>query len=388
MNYMNPNQLFNLGSERLSELHEFSEILSNGQLFRYRDDHCVSSSDQLEKTLAVSLGHDSSVLVSNGTTGLQFALRTVGVRAGDKVGVSAFSFIACSMAILNLEAIPVPLDVGSDLNDLCVGETDFSSLAAVIVVHVQGHAVTAEAMIKLCRSLDVPIVEDICQGYGALDADGNVAGSRGRVAVASFQQSKQLSSGEGGAVIGNEEDIERVRSWSDLGAVRSDDGYPDWDTASAVIGTNGRLSELQAALVLDQVRGVNLSILKQRSNRSRLWTRLDGSIVNVSSEMRGRDSGSHTLLLAKTDRQASSFCAGLAKYSVFARVVWPRPFPEFGVFRGVVELRPFEGTYPTALEVAPRLISVPTSKYLGGTEIESIAQAVNRFSHCLTMKGL
>lgn len=384
MTLINPNQLFDAGREDPDQLREFTALIHSGQLFRYREDGLEPPSARAESILAERVHCEAATMVINGTFGLELALRTIGVRPGDRVAVSAYSFIACSMAIVNVGALPVPLDMTSGLEMITPASSDMERFAAAIVVHVQGHVIEANEFFNWCSDRAIPVIEDICQAFGARDALGSAAGSRGRVAVTSFQQSKQLSAGEGGAIMGNESDISSARALADLGAVRRDDGLPDWDDPGARFGTNGRLSEIQAALVLDQLLSFETTITRQRANRNLLWDQSPAAAAGISKSLGGIDTGSHTLLLAESLDDAREFVRRLDADRVHARVVWARPFPEYGVYRRPDGLRWEPSRYANAASIAPRILSVPTSKYLSSSEVAEIGAAINAAADLLT----
>lgn len=372
---VNPNQLFDAGKEPTSTLTEFRKVLESGQLFRYRDDGQPPPSAIAEQLLSRRLDKESAMLVANGTVGLELALRALGVGAGDLVGVCAYSFIACSMAVANIGAVPVPLDISDDLTMRPPADDD--DLAAVLVVHLQGHAIDAAEVFDWCAARNVPVVEDICQGLGAEYPDGAPAGARGRIAVTSFQHSKQVSAGEGGAVIGSAADLERVQRLCDLGAVRGADGLPDWNHPDATFGSNARLSELQAALVLDQLVVLDETIRRQRANRSLLWEMIPHQFQgSLSSLSRSWQTGSHSLIVMASGAEAERFIAELRERRVFARTVWQHTFPEYAVFRHALPTSVTSTALSGAKRLAPRLVSIPTSKYLDAKAIAHLCDAI------------
>lgn len=384
MTPINPNQLFDTGREDLTQYATFNAILRDGQLFRYRDDGNIAPSSQLEMLLSTRLGHEAAFLTSSGTTGLELALRALGVKPGDKVAVTAFSFIACSMAVVNVGAIPVPIDISPTLEVTVRSEDlDDDRLTAAIVVHMQGHASHSLAFIRACAQRSIPVVEDLCQALGAQFSEPARVGSLGRIAVTSFQQSKQLAAGEGGAVIGCAEDIDRIRSLADLGSMRGSTGLPSWDDPKAGFGTNARLSELQAALVLDQFLVLDDTIRRQRQNRDSLAAKTGLVGLGLGADQARLDAGSHTVFKAKSRIAATEFVHALSGSGVHARIVWPRAFPEYGVYRRAKKYAQSGGRFTTAAEVAPRIVSIPTPKYLASHDIEVIADAVVRSSDLL-----
>ncbi|MEV0265453.1 aminotransferase class I/II-fold pyridoxal phosphate-dependent enzyme [Streptomyces sp. NPDC050617] len=382
---VNPHQFFDLPSESPDTLPYFHSVLGDGQLFRYVESDRESANTALERHFADYFGKEAAVAVANGTVGLRLALQAAGVGPGDRVLVSAYSFIACAMAVASVGAVPVPMDMDKPLTvDTTAVKAAGGAVAAVMVVHVQGHAVPAGRLRELCDALGVPLIEDVCQGVGAASPDGR-AGRLADIAVTSFQQSKQIASGEGGLVAGGAELIERVYRLSDLGAVRHGGGLPDWDDERAVLADNLRLTELQAALAMDQALALDDTLARQRVNRARLREALGSAVTVLDSEHPAGDAGSHTLFVARTALDAQRFCEALKAESVVARVVWKKTFREYGVFRrsGLADELSSQRWPKTAVALGPRILSVPVSKYVPESGVARVAEAVLNHRHHL-----
>ncbi len=381
MTVVNPHQFFDLSREGLDSLASLQSVLRDGQLFRYTESARESTNRLVEARFAHHFGKEAAATVANATVGLRLALRALGVGTGDRVLVNAYSFIACAMAIAAIGAVPVPMDLQEPLRcstDLL--EAPPFPVAAVLLVHVQGHCVSVRRVRDLCDRLGVPLIEDVSQALGAGTRHG-AAGTLGDIAVTSFQQSKQVSSGEGGLVAGNAEVVEHVYRMADVGAVRGTDGLPDWDDERAVVGDNLRMTELQAALVMDQVLVLDQTISRQRANRARLHDLLGDQVAPavISSEAPDLDAATHTLLLASDAESALEFASALRAEDVLARVVWKKTFPEFGVFRRDRAFQEHLAVLPwpeAAARLAPRIISVPSSKYLTEADIAQVAKAI------------
>ncbi|WEH36593.1 DegT/DnrJ/EryC1/StrS family aminotransferase [Streptomyces sp. AM 4-1-1] len=377
MTTINPHQFFDLSREDPDSLTHFRSVLNDGQLFRYVEGDRESANTLIERYLATYLYKEAAVAVANGTVGLRLALRAVGVGPGDRVLVSAYSFIACAMAIAAVGAVPVPLDMDTALTaDTAVLESPGGPVAAVMIVHVQGHAVPVGRIRALCDQLGVPLIEDACQGLGARSSDG-LAGQLADIAVTSFQQSKQIASGEGGLVAGRAEVVERVYRMADLGAVRHEGGLPDWDDERAIVGDNLRMTEMQAALVMDQANALEDTLARQRRHRVHLREAIGSDVPVLDSDMPEGDAGSHTLFEALSESDARDFCAALASRNVLARTVWKKTYLDYGLFRRNAPSGLFSDARPKkAIALAPRILSVPTSKYLTESAVEAMAEAI------------
>lgn len=357
-------------------------VLDRGQLFRYPDDGGPSACTAFEQAAAAWLGVPHATSVSSGTAGLRIALSAVGVRPGDRVLVPAFTFIATAAAVVAIGAIPEPFDVGPDLT-LDVEDLRarlHSRIRCVIAVHVQGHAVDVERAAAVLSSAGVPLVEDACQGFGAR-CRGRAAGTRGDVGVYSFQQSKQLSAGEGGLVVAADpERFARCVRLGDLGAMRARDGSPSWDHEAAMLAENLRMTELQAALVHRQLDDLDATLAAQRRARGRVLAALDEHAtarVVWSADPDG-DAASHLLLRADDEAMAQRLIAAAADAGVLVRRVWNRVYYAHGVFARAGLTPEQLGVQPArrAEALAATLVSVPTPAELTEAGAAHVARTI------------
>ena len=193
----------------------------------------------------------AAVAVTNGTSALVLAMQAAGVGPGDEVVVPPYTFIATASAALLLGAVPVFADVDPDT--LCLDPASARAAIgprtkAVVPVHFAGCPADLEGLSAVCRETGVSLIEDACQAPGAAWA-GRPVGAWGQYACFSFQESKNLSSGEGGAVLARGADADLVWSLHNVGRTRGGAWY-----GHDLIGWNHRLTALQAALLRSQLR--------------------------------------------------------------------------------------------------------------------------------------
>lgn len=358
-------------------------IFRRGEFFRFPGDGEPSVCSQLEQEVAAWLGVPGAVATSSGTAGLRTALIACGVEPGDRVLVSAFTFIATAAAVLSVGAIPEPFDcdggLGVDIADL--EDRLHDGVKAVIAVHVQGHAVDLEGVRELLTSRKVPLVEDACQGFGAT-CGGRPAGTFGDIGVFSFQQSKQVSSGEGGMIVAGDPGLlRRCGRLTDLGAVRDHRGLPQWDSPEAAIGENHRMTELQAAVLIPQVADLNRMLTRQAACRTAILDVLGeraGAPILFSADPEG-DAASHLLLEMESSESAHSLIESAARRGVLVRRVWARPYYGHAVFDRL-ELGPARlGLKPArrAEDLAARLVSVPTPGDMSSADAEMVGTVIS-----------
>jgi perosamine synthetase len=196
-----------------------------------------------EQAFAARIGAAHACAVSSGTTGLHLALRAVGVKDGDEVVTSPFSFVASANACVFERARPVfadidPVTLNLDPDAAAAAVTERT--AALLPVHIFGYPADLAAF----ERLGLPIVEDACEALGAVHADGTAVGARGHPAVFGFYANKQLTTGEGGMVtVGDAALKERIDSERNQGRA-PDMGWLDHDR----LGFNYRLTDIACAI--------------------------------------------------------------------------------------------------------------------------------------------
>ncbi len=187
-----------------------------------------------------------AVAVSSGTAGLHLALLTLGVGEGDEVVVPSFTFVAVANAVLQVRATPVFAEIDPvtlNLDPAAVERAITPRTRAILAVHTFGVPAEMDALEAIARRHGLVLIEDACEAIGA-EYDGRRAGSFGDLAVLGFYPNKQLTTGEGGAVLARDPShAARLRSLRNQGR-RPGSGWLD----HAEVGYNYRLSELACAL--------------------------------------------------------------------------------------------------------------------------------------------
>jgi perosamine synthetase len=186
-----------------------------------------------------------AVAVSSGTAGLHLALLTLGIGEGDEVIVPSFTFVAVANTVLQVRATPVFAEIDPvtlNLDPASVEQAITPHTRAILVVHTFGVPAQMDALAALARRHGLRLIEDACEAIGA-EFDGRRAGTFGDLAVFGFYPNKQMTTGEGGAVLARDAGhAARLRSLRNQG--RAGGGWLD----HAELGYNYRLSELACAL--------------------------------------------------------------------------------------------------------------------------------------------
>jgi len=219
------------------------------------------------------IGAKHAICMANGTVTLQVALQAVGVRPGDEVIVPALTWVATAQAALDIGASVVLVDI--DPETLCMDPRAFQKAItkrtkAVIPVHLYGCMCDMDAILEIARKHGIKVVEDVAHQHGSRWRNIG-AGALGDIGSFSFQQSKVLTSGEGGAVTTNDDGIYQTAF-----AIKHVGFLPDLATPAGLYGHNYRLTEMQAVLLRgglrrlpDQtrIREENVQYLREKLSR-------------------------------------------------------------------------------------------------------------------------
>ncbi|RMD91379.1 MAG: DegT/DnrJ/EryC1/StrS family aminotransferase [Calditrichaeota bacterium] len=206
------------------------------------------------------------IAVMNGTVSLEIALKAGKVGEGDEVIIPPYTFVATATAVLNVNAIPVFVDIEPKtycLDPGKVSEAITSRTRAIIPVHMAGHPADMDALMEIARKHNLLVIEDAAHAHFA-EWRGKKVGSLGHLSSFSFQSSKNMNSGEGGIILTSDEKLaDRCWSYHNCGRVKGGAWYHH-----PFLGGNYRMTEFQAALLLAQMpRAEKLSRVRDENGR-------------------------------------------------------------------------------------------------------------------------
>lgn len=245
------------GSQGKKEiLKNISEALDSGNLSfgpKYK---------KFEEKFAEKIGTKYACAISSGTAGLHLAMIAAGIKLGDKVITTPFSFIASANCILYVGARPVFVDIEEDsynIDPKKIEEKITPKTKAILVVHIFGQSADMDPIIKIAKKYKLKIIEDACESICAKYKGKNV-GTFGESAVFSFYPNKQMTTGEGAMIVTNSKKI------YDLCCSLRNQGRAEnmqWLDHER-LGYNYRLDEMSAALGLVQLKKIDWLIKKRQ----------------------------------------------------------------------------------------------------------------------------
>lgn len=219
---------------------------------------------EFEKAFAAYHGARHAITCTSGTIGLIIGLKAAGITAGDEVIVPAYSFIATATAVTQINAVPVFADVERDTANIDLDSAEKlvnSRTRAIIVVHFAGLPVDMDKARAFARKHNLKLIEDACHSWGT-QWNGKGTGALGDIGSFSFQMSKNLTAGEGGIMLTDDDEIAKIaRSYTHVGRLEDGAWYEHY-----LLAGNNRMTEIQAALLLAQLERLPAQTDKREIN--------------------------------------------------------------------------------------------------------------------------
>ena len=325
---------------------------------------------ELEESWAKYCGAKHALAVNSGTAAIHCALYAAGVKEGDEVITTPYSFIATINPILMLGARPVLVDIDEETFNIDVSKIEAAiteKTKAIVPVDLYGQPCDWAELQEIAKKHNLKIVEDACQAIGA-EYKGIKTGSLGDFGCFSLYATKNIMCGEGGVVTTNSDEAAvAIRSFRQHGMVAPYE-YAD-------LGYNYRMSDLHGAIAVEQLKKVEEFTKKRQENARKLNDALAGvagiKIPNIS-ENRSHVYHQYTILLDK-DMQRDQFIASLRDKGVGAGIYYPKPLH---TYPHIAKLGYKVGDFPVAEDLAARVVSLPVHPKVTDEDIEVIAAAV------------
>ncbi|WP_135807139.1 DegT/DnrJ/EryC1/StrS family aminotransferase [Halorussus marinus] len=346
------------------EIAEVVDVLESGHL---ADGPQVR---KFEAEFAEFSGADRGVATANGTTALHAALEALGVGDGDVVVTSPFSFVASANAIRLAGAEPRFADVDPEtftLDPTAVEETlrREDDVAAILAVHLYGLAAEMDRLGELADRHDVALVEDAAQAHGA-QFRGRKVGSFGDAACFSFYPTKNMTTGEGGMITTDRDDVaDRAESYVNHG--RPPEGGYD----HVRVGHNFRLTSMAAAIGRVQLERLPEYNDARRANAAALNEALADADVITPTEPDDRRHVYHQYTIRANDRDA--LAAHLDDAGIATGVYYPTPIHEQPAYDDV------DDAAPVAERTAEQALSLPVHPNVSERDVRTIAKAVREY---------
>ncbi|MBW4615110.1 MAG: DegT/DnrJ/EryC1/StrS family aminotransferase [Desmonostoc vinosum HA7617-LM4] len=330
---------------------------------------------KLEEQFAARMGRKYGIAVSNGSAALDAAVVALGITSGDEVILPTFTIISCAAAIVRSGAVPVVVECdrhtwNMDINQ--IEEKITPRTKAIMVVHIYGLPVDMEPVLALADKYGLHIIEDAAEMHGQTYKD-RPCGSFGTISTFSFYPNKHITTGEGGIVLTDDEQIaEHCRSLRNLCF------QPHKRFVHEELGWNLRMSNLQAALGVAQLERLDEFVARKRRIGQR-YTELLSDIPGLQLPLPRLDYADNIywvyglVLKDEVPFDAQEAMQRLAQYQIGTRpFFWPmheQPvFQKMGLFARVC--------CPVAERIARRGFYIPSGMALTDEQICRVTQVV------------
>lgn len=338
---------------------------------------------EFEQKMSATVNRKYGIAVSNGTAALEVAAQALGIGEGDEVIMPAFTIISCAMAVSKLGAVPVLVD--SDLHtwNMNVDEIEAKitpKTKAIMIVHIYGLPVEMDQVLALAKKYGLKVIEDAAEMHGQT-YKGKPCGSFGDISTFSFYPNKHITTGEGGMVVTDDEELaERCRMLRNL-CFRKDVRYVHDE-----ISDNYRFTNLQAAVGLAQLERLNEFVARKRA-MGKYYTEqlsdIDGLILPI--EKTDYADNIYWVYGIVLDRQIQAdnktIQKLLAEEGIGSRTFfWCMHEQPVYQRQGLFE----EETYPNGEYLARKGFYIPSGLALTGEQMERVAAGVHKMMKRVT----
>ena len=319
---------------------------------------------KFEKEFSVYIGGKHALSTTNGTQALILALEAVGVR-GKEVLVPSFTFIASATSIIRAGGKPVFVDVDEktyNIDPEDVKKKITENTKAIMPVHLYGQAANMDELMEIAEEHNLYVIEDAAQAHGS-EWRGKKAGSIGHIAGFSFYPTKNMTTGEGGMVTTNDDELaERVAMLRNHGQTAR---YMHEE-----LGWNYRMTNIAAAIGLMQLRKLDSANEKRRENAKFYDAHLNDSVITPYVDERAKHVyHQYTIRVKNRDALIEEFKNEGIGFGIY----YPRGNHE----QPIMQKLGFTAKLPTTERLCKEVISIPVHPLLKEEELEKVAAVIN-----------
>jgi perosamine synthetase len=330
---------------------------------------------EFESALASRLAVDRVSAVSSGTAALHLSVRAAGIQPGDRVVTSPFSFVASANCVVYEGAEPVFCDIDPrtlNIDPAAAASAIDERTTGLLPVHIFGYPADMPAFEALASERGLWLVEDACEALGAVHGDGTLVGARGNLATFGFYPNKQLTKGEGGAVVCPSAAIgDRIDSERNQGRA-PDMGWLDHDR----LGYNYRLDDLSCALGVAQLERLD-QLLADRARVAGLYEQALGDLEGLGLPCAddGGDRRSWFVYVVRLPREVDrdGVIVALRERGIDSKPYLPAIHLN-AFYRGRFGHRP--GEFPVCEDISARSLALPFFGALTEGEVGQVAEAL------------
>lgn len=325
---------------------------------------------EFEQKFSSYIGAKHGIATTSGTTALEVAMRALGIGNGDKILTTPFSFIATANSIIYAGAVPVFADVQANTFNIDPDAAEevlraTPGIKAILLVHLFGRSCDMDAFSALAKKYSVMLIEDCAQSHGSM-WNGQKTGVCGSASCFSFYPTKNMTTGEGGMVLVNDDETAKnCRLLINHGMETR--YYHD------IIGYNYRMTNIAGAIGLCQLEKLDGFNAKRRKAAAYYTRHIKNELVITPEPHDGHVYHQYTIRVKDGHRDA--FVKHLTDNQIGHGIFYPLTIPEqkcYGDYN-------FKTDYPVANLVKEQVVSLPVHPGLTDDEICGVTDAVNSF---------
>ena len=321
---------------------------------------------EFEEKFAEYIGAKYAVATSSGTTALHLALLASGVKSGDEVITTPFTFISTATPILFCNAKPVFADINPrtfNIDPEKIEGVVTSKTKAVLPVHLYGQSCEMDRIMEIADKHNLIVIEDACQAHGA-EYKGKKVGGIGDAGCFSFYPTKNMTTGEGGMVTTTDEELaEEIRMLRDHGQ-KERYNY-------VMVGYNFRMTDIAAAVGIEQLKKLDKFNEKRRGNAGFLSEQLNG-VVEIPYLLHGVRHVFHQYTIKIEKREMLK--ENLKKDGIGFGIYYPKPLHFYEPLKSYVN-----NDLKNAENVCEKVLSLPVHPGLSEANLERIVCSVKKF---------
>lgn len=349
------------------EIKAVSDVLKSGTIAQ------GPKVSEFEKIFAEFCGTGYAVAVNSGTAGLHTALSSAGIKQGDEVITTPFTFIATANTVLMQGAKPVFVDIQEDTFNIDakkIGQKITKRAKAIVTVDLFGHLCDYDEINEIAKDNKLIVIADACQAVNA-EYKGKKAGSFGDIATFSFYATKNIACGEGGAITTNNKGYaENAKLFRQHG--RSNMVGYDYSN----VGYNYRMTDISAAILLEQLKKIEVITKKRIENAAYLskeLCKIRGLQIPIVKEGHKHVFHQYTI---KVGRDFKLTRDELIKYlndkGIGCSIFYPKPLH---LCEHIKKLGYKKGDFPIAEKLSEQVLSLPVHPHLTMQEMDYIIDA-------------
>lgn len=345
---------------------EINKVLDSGQYILGK------AVKDLESQFASYVGVKHAIGCSSGTDALLIALLALDIKPGDEIITTPFTFIATAEVIALIGAKPVFVDIEEDTFNIDPKKIEAvitSKTKAIIPVHLYGQTAEMDEINNIAKKHNIKVIEDACQSFGS-EYKGKVAGSLADIACFSFFPSKNLGCyGDGGMITTNDDNLARqIRLIANHG---SEKRYEH-----EVIGINGRLDTIQAAVLIVKMRYIK-NWIKDRNKKGNIYfKKLSGIPGIIPPVQRPENKHSYGQFTIRCENR-KEFQEFMQKNEIPTAVHYPKPLDIQPAFKNLGYKK---GDFPVSEKASQEVISLPFFPEITEEQMDMVVDTVKEFS--------